>query len=639
MASEWNAPGWDPKSGSFAGGSYPTSSAAPSYQTNYPQQPSGNPFDHRDVYDMTQGLGGNAYAQGQNLQNQAAGQSDYYSQQMGGYGNLAKNLFNPIWNGGGGYNAEQMANVLGDRTGLQNQVAGQNQSLLDLANNGAAAGNQIAQNAAGGVRAAQNAGQVAYGQTGQGLASALSGAQGAYGQTGQNLANALGATSQGLNRAMATPGLQVTPEYLRQAGMSDDQVRATANQAAQQIGGQYRAAKDQVTQSAMASGQGTPGQLAAALGALQNQEGAQESEALTGAQLAAQAQQRQAAQGIQNTQLQAGQFQAGLGSQNALGLGGLASQNALNYGNQGLALGGLASQNALGYGAQGLQREALGGQLALGVGQQQLGASQFGTGAQMSAAQQNIGNAMGLQGQLSNQYQQAYAPWMQAQQAGWGAALGLGQQAQAGANQAFSNQLNAYNSANANQLGAANAYSQYGNSPQGEGFGGILANSFANSLGNGFGIGQGVGSGLGSQLGKNLLHAAEGGLVSSPQLIQVGENSRPEAILPLSPNKPAGQQNMWEKMGSQLGNALGIQPQQGQPQQPMGAMPNYSPATTPHAFARGGIIGGHLMKRPHGYRMNMHPNLARHLLNAEIGPDEEDLNPRMQRMLGLPSIG
>lgn len=535
-----------------------------------------NPFGGsnggRDVYNQYQNLGQYGFNQGQALQNYYAGQANQAGGGLTGANNNANAVMQNLLSGGGGYTLDQQNNVLQNPDAVSRYVS-------DASGNELANANNFGQGYVGLANAintnlqqpVSNANQAAFGQIGAGLqtignAGTLAGQQAGSAISGanQSIYGALGNAGQGVGAAMSDTGLNVTPQYLNQAYMSDQEVANRANQNALAVGSQYRGAEDQVMQAALASGQGTPGQLAAAQMALQGQAAPQVSEAMTAGNIAARNQQMQQAQNIQGTQLQAGQYRAGLGTQAALALGQM-GVGAGEFGGQ------LGAQTALNLGQMGIGAGEYQGQIgantALGIGQMGENAMQYGAGAQMNAAnnwgnmvqsatQQGVSNTMGNQAQQSNIYQGAYAPWVQAQ-----AQLPSFAQGQQGA---YGNQLNAANSGLSNAYGqtyntglnAAGGYSAYGNSYQGMGgAGGMLLNGLAAAPGQFI---AGAGSGFGQQAAKGMFGGAQGGFIDSPQLIQVGEHSRPEVILPLQPATHPSDQNEFERMGAELGKQMGI---------------------------------------------------------------------------------
>lgn len=576
-----------------------------------------NPFNQRDVYNQYQDIGKNQFQQGQDWQNQFANLSDYYGNLGSGYGNLTNDLYSDIWNGGGGYSQDQMNNVLQSQ-GLQdiNNQAGDNQlntgektailgdpyaafnmfggqakalgqqatdngtNLTQLATAGQNQGNQVVNQATSDYRNAVDPSKLS-------LSSSYA----------PSIQSALGLGASSINKAQNDPGLNVTDDYLRQAGMTDQQVQQTADAAARTVGAQFGATKDQLLQNAQASGTSTPLGIASAMGALDRSSAAGQSDAQTKARLDAQAAQRQAATGIQQTQLNAGQYRAGLGSQNALALqnAGIAAnttgeqlrlgaqqnltQDQMNAAQQTGALGlnnsqyntnaGLnAATQAGNWGQQTGQYNATNAANLMSQAEQNSSTrNQQVAGNRQSTNQYNQGMEFNTNQALSSRYQQGYAPYLANQTEGRQAAQGQEQYYGGQQNQQNQFRLGGAQTYNQGELGAANGYAGWG---QNETNNGGVAGAFHNVTGL-----LGAVSGA-SNSGANVYRAsqghAHGGLINHHQMIEVGEHNRPEAILPLDPHTPPGHRNPWELMGARLGEALGIKSQQ-------------------KHFATGGIIG------------------------------------------------
>jgi len=499
------------------------------------QFPQWNPFNSRDVYNQQQSLGQNAFQQGQDWQNQFAGDANYNQNMAGGYGQTVQDLYSPIWNGGGGYTQDQQNNIL------------QSQGLQDVADQ--LPGNQLTEQERQGIQGDPNS---AYNNFTQNYSHAVEGAannagdqvQGVVGQYNAYSTPILQYGRDEVARNAANPGLTPTAEYLRQAGMSDQQVNDIAESAARGVGAQYGSAQDQVRQNAIAAGNTSPMALASAMGALTRNSAASQADALTKARLDALADQRQAATGIQNTQLQAGQYQAGLGTQAGLGIMNSALQN-----NQFQT--GAASSAGQYAGNQKSAAAQFNANMGTGL-QSQAEQNASNRAAQIAGNRQSInqGNQqtqLGINSALSGRYQQAYQPWVAAQQEGRQAAVGQQAGYQGQANQANNFRLQGQQITNNATGGAASGYSNWG-STGGQGFGDFLKKSTANSLGQWAGP---SGANAVSQF-------AHGGLLDHHQLIEVGEGNRPEVILPLDPSTEPMKRNVWEKMGAHLGAAMGV---------------------------------------------------------------------------------
>jgi hypothetical protein len=330
--------------------------------------------------------------------------------------------------------------------------------------------------------------------------------------------------------------------------MSDQQVQDLATSAARGVGAQYQSTQDQIRQNAMAAGNTSPLALGSAMGALNRSSAASQADALNKARLDALAAQRAAATGIQNTQLQAGQYQAGLGTQ-----AGLALTNAALQNNQ---FNTTANEGAVQYAGN------------LANNNQQFNAN-MSTNLQSQAEQNSSNRAAQIAGNRQgisqgNQNTQLGINQLQSQRGGQVANMNQqvqqeGRQAATGQQQYYGNQANQANQfrlqgqqlTNNAMGGAASGYANWG-STGGQGFGDFLKKSTANSLGQWAGP-------SGAQAGSNIYNSyRRGGLLDHHQLIEVGEGNRPEVILPLDPSTEPMQRNVFEKLGAHLGAALGI---------------------------------------------------------------------------------
>lgn len=499
--------------------------------------PGFNPFNQRDVFNQQQELGQNAYQQGQNWQNEFTGQANYNQNMAGGYGQTVQDLYSPIWNGGGGYTQDQQNNIL------------QSQGLQDVADQ--LPGNQLTDQERQGIQGDPNA---AYNNFNQNYSHAVDGAANNAGDQVQGVVKQYNAYSTPIlqygrdqvAQNAANPGLTPTSEYLRQAGMSDQQVNDIAESAARGVGAQYGSAQDQLRQNAMASGNVSPLALGSAMGALTRNSAASQADALTKARLDALAAQRQAATGIQNTQLQAGQYQAGLGTQAGLGIMNAALQN--NQYQTGAA--STAGQYAGNQKTNAAQFNA-----TTGTGlQSQAEQNSSNRAAQIAGNRQSInqGNQqteLGINNATSGRYQTAYQPWVAAQQEGRQAAVGQQAGYQGQANQANNFRLQGQQVTNQGTGNAASGYQNWGpNSSSGLQMVGAAANM----------LGAVTGAARNGAEAYKTMGYAHGGLLDHHQLIEVGEGNRPEVILPLDPSTEPMKRNVWEKMGAHLGAAMGV---------------------------------------------------------------------------------
>lgn len=504
------------------------------------QRPGYNPFNNRDVFNQYQTIGQDQFQQGQNAQQQYGGMANYYQNAAGGYGQTVQDLYNPIWQGGGGYTPEMQQNILQSQ-GLDN-VAGQ------------LPGNYMTPEEQAGVQGDPNRAYNLYGGQTQFMQSAADQAgQNVQGQAqagqGHNLA-VLGYGQGAVNKAAGDPGLNLSADYMRQAQMSDQQVRDAQESAGRAVGAQFGATKDQLLQNAAAAGNSSPLAIAASMGALDRSSAAGQADAQTSARLRALADQRAAASGIQNTSLQAGQYRAGLGTQAGLNImnAGLQSNNNLTA--QAVDAAKYAGNTSLG------QANTNAGNLASLAGQAEQNSStragQLATNRQ-GVAQGNQQTELGINNATSGRYQAAYNPWVNAQTEGRAAAQGQQQYMGGQANQQTQFGQHAQDSSTAGQLSAAQGYSGWG-AGGGQGFGDYLAKSTANSLGQWAGPGAVGGSSHGVSYGS----AARGGLLDHHQLLEVGEGDRPEVVLPLMPSTAPMKRNVWEKLGAHLGHAMGL---------------------------------------------------------------------------------
>lgn len=577
-----------------SGGSAPSTpvSAPPSVNTgNNPYSAeSFNPFNSRDVYNQNQQMGQDQFQQGQDWKNNYGQLGDYYNQQEATAGANYNAQLGQFAAGNGGFTQDQQNNIVqsgaygavqgdqqnnfltpseqsgiqgnpyaakdlfsGQAQGLTDIAAGENANLQNAANTGAAQGDNVVNQFGQTVNSSINPANL---QLSAGYKPGVD--------------NALQLGQSQLTSAQNNPALTPTASYLKQAGMSDQEVQDTSEAAARSVGAQYGATKDELIQNARASGEGSPLAIASAESGLDRSSAADQSDALTQARLGARQQQINAATGVQNTQLNAGQYQAGLGSQNALAeqnanisanttaeqLRLAANSNLTNtqlQGGQTLASLGLQNNstntqnqmNAFQTGAQaGLSTGEYNATTATNLTQQaeanaQARAAQVATNRQ-GVNQSNETANTNIAGQLSNQYQAAYAPGVQGKQL---ALTGQGNQQQYYGGQANAQgqlALGGWQTANQGQQNAAGNYANWGENQQSTaGVTGAINNIAT--------VAKAVTGGK-----------AKGGLITQHQTIEVGEQDRPEAILPLDPATPPEKRNTWEKLGVQLGHRLGI---------------------------------------------------------------------------------
>ena len=298
-------------------------------------------------------------------------------------------------------------------------------------------------------------------------------------RTGAALDQAQTSAASGIRGALSNTALDPTADYLRQAGMTDEEVDQMANAAARNVGLSTAAQIQDMQRAAAAAGTTGPLAIAALRNRIQQTGQTNAADAVVDARLAARQAQRNAATGVQQTQLNAAQYKTGqdIGSQEYLG--NLNSSNALNQGqltqqaqNQ-IAADELASQQYLqntGTSIREAQDQANAARAASLYGIRQ-GNQQY---AQQSAYNQN----MGVQNALTNNYANIAQQRMQGQ--GQVRNYLTGQQSQAlGAQQtAQGQQLQNYNA----MTGALNANSgQWGNYAIGRA---SLPSGWQNILGN-----------------------------------------------------------------------------------------------------------------------------------------------------------
>lgn len=588
-----------------------------------------NPFNSRDVYDQNQGFAQENFQQGQDWKNNYGQLADYYNNQQTQTGQTYQNQLNQFAAGNGGYNQDQQNNIVrnsdydsiqgqqqdnyltpgetqsitgnpyaaqqlfqGQANNLSQQAAAGSGLLMGAANNGTAAGGDILNQYKQSINSSIN-------PTNLSLSAGY--------KPGIDSRLATGAGQ--LNAAQSDPGLSVTNDYLKQAGMSDQEVQDASEAAARTVGAQYGATKDELIQNARASGTASPLAIASAEGSLDRSSAADQADAVTQARLGARQQQRDAASGIQQTQLNAGQYKAGLGSQNALaeqnaGISADTTAEQLRLAaNSNLSNTQLSNSNLLaGMGLQNNQNNttnslnAINEGVGYGLNTGEYNASELAnltqTGEQnqsnraatiaqnrQGVNQSNQQMNYNIAGQKSNQYQQAYAPGVQ----GMTTAL----QGEGNLQQYYGNQGNAqgqlalggWQTANTGINDAANNYEKWGiNEANNGGVAGAIKNTtgLINAV-------SGAGNSA-ANVNRSNQGRAKGGLIDHHQLIEVGEHDRPEMILPLDPATPPQHRNKYEKLGASLGHRMGIKTN---PDSFIGH-PEHLPKVK---FATGGIIG------------------------------------------------
>lgn len=187
-----------------------------------------------------------------------------------------------------------------------------------------------------------------------------------------------------LQNAYSNEALGTTDEYGRQAGMTDQEVADTASMGGQAVGAQTRAAIQDLDRAAAAQGNSDPLAVAAMRSQMNDQGLVNNADATVHAQLAARAQQRQAAQGVEGTRLGAQQYQT------AAELASLQDVEHTRLGAQqyrtGAAMSGINDIEQTRLGAQQYQTAAEMSGLQ-DVEHTRLGAEQYRANARMNAAQ------------------------------------------------------------------------------------------------------------------------------------------------------------------------------------------------------------------------------------------------------------
>ncbi len=392
--------------------------------------------------------------------------SGQYGGAEGGYSNQVADLYNPIWGGGGGYTDEQMGNVLG--LDERNQaLGGLDQNFLSQQEQQGAMGDPYGQFRLSGdyAQGLNNISQDT-GNLQMGTIPGLQGAQNAwsdrlgesYGQAidpnrlrssnqyGQQVGAGLGTAMEGVNDG----GLDLTPEYLKEAHIGDQEVDQLASAGARTAAAPYQAGLSALYRNAAASGTVNP----LATGAMAQQyamgQGAASADAANRARLDARSAQRNAAQNIQDTQLGAAGQRSGLKmnyGNMAIGAAG-DLERARMAGEQDLstrqmqagerqAQTGIDNARNLATYASGIYGQAGDRNLSTAQGNANMRLGAFGTGEQNAADrsyalgtnrqgvnQGNVNTRLQANSDLSNRYTSAYQPWVSAQQEGRQAAQG-----------------------------------------------------------------------------------------------------------------------------------------------------------------------------------------------------------------------
>lgn len=147
----------------------------------------------------------------------------------------------------------------------------------------------------------------------------------------------LNATGDRVWDAATSEGLDMSGEYGRQAGMTDQEVSDTAAMGGQAVGARSRSAIQDLERQAAASGNSNPLAVAAARREFEDQNAVQSADATVNAQLAARDAQRKAATGVEGTRLSSEQYKTGAQIGAGMDLGRFA-QGALDT-REGMRLG------------------------------------------------------------------------------------------------------------------------------------------------------------------------------------------------------------------------------------------------------------------------------------------------------------
>jgi hypothetical protein len=295
-----------------------------------------------------------------NLQNTLTGAYNTMSGQEAAYGNQVPQLYSDIWAGGGGYSADQQAQV--QQTPAMSGLAAQSSDpnalnageLKDYESQSmygdpyAAYNAFTSQDMSGNARAVNTSytdqtrnkfyegrdamtgtvNQLGTDYTGvnqnlqQGLQNAINPTALAAGVNPTALSmspgytasqnNALAAGTTGVQSAYSDPSLELSSDYLNTAPMTDSEVQSMASQAASDAGAGYRANLDTLNRQAAAGGTTNPLALAEERRQLEMTGGADVNDAITRARLAARQVQMGQAQNVEATRLGATQYQTGL---------------------------------------------------------------------------------------------------------------------------------------------------------------------------------------------------------------------------------------------------------------------------------------------------------------------------------------
>lgn len=145
-----------------------------------------------------------------------------------------------------------------------------------------------------------------------------------------SISNIENVTDDRMQGAVNNKGLDMSGEYGRQAGMSDQEVEDTAAMGGQAVGARSRAAIQDLERQAAASGNSSPLAVAAMRAQFEDQNAVNSADAAVNARLGARAQQRDAATGVEGTRLGAERYKTGAQLDAASRMGDLATNAETN---------------------------------------------------------------------------------------------------------------------------------------------------------------------------------------------------------------------------------------------------------------------------------------------------------------------
>lgn len=456
----WNDTGFNPQLMPYQGAANPYS-GVPAYTGD-------------DIAKRWQNLGNRGAAGADALGQQIGDRAQGYAQNEAGYAGLTNQLYQPIWSGGGGYNQEQMANVL-QTEGLNNlqytPEMAQNLQMTDEERVGAT-GNPYAYHDPAQTDAITNEATAQswdlYGKGERGVLDSadtmkrdLSGAanrpdlaMSADYAGGQQAALAGGANRM---RGLYTdPSLQLDATYQQKGSLTDREVEQLSEQAGADVGAAYGRSENDIRQRAAAAGM-NPLAAESLIAEQRRPMAGAAADAMTRARLEGRQAQIGSLGNLAQAKLGAGQYQAGLGTSTESTIQGRQLDTGQQIENTRLGAGRDISNRQMDAAATGGQAgiAARQGLMNTSLAQQNTNATralenerwnqQQGTAAEGVAAnraanlatnrqnataqgqQQGFNQNMAINDAASSRYQQAYAPWLSQQQEGRQAATGMTQ--------------------------------------------------------------------------------------------------------------------------------------------------------------------------------------------------------------------